>query len=117
MTDDDEKECPFCRIVKGEIPAKLVAESASCIAFRDAGPKAPTHVLVIPREHVASLNAMRAPAIVAEMTALAQRVARDEGIAEGGYRVVINTNAHGGQSVFHLHMHLLGGRQMKWPPG
>lgn len=109
--------CLFCRVVSGEVPAKVVAESDGCIAFRDIGPKAPTHVLVIPRQHVDSLNTLGDPAIVAEMTALAQRVARDEGIAEGGYRLVINTNAHGGQTVFHLHLHVLGGRQMKWPPG
>ena len=111
--------CLFCRIATGEIPAKLVAESESCIAFRDIGPQAPTHVLVIPRRHVESLNQLTSAdaTLVAEMTALAQRVARDEGIAEPGYRLVINTNAHGGQTVFHLHLHLLGGRQMQWPPG
>jgi len=110
-------ECLFCRVVGGEIPAKIVAESASCIAFRDIGPKAPTHVLVIPRKHVESLNQVDDPAIVAEMTALAQKVAKAEGIDGPGYRLVINTNAHGGQTVFHLHMHVLGGRPMKWPPG
>ena len=110
-------ECLFCQIVRGEIPATLVAENASCIAFRDVGPKAPTHVLVIPREHVESLNQVDDPAIVAEMIALAQKVAKAEGIDGPGYRLVINTNAHGGQTVFHLHMHLLGGRRMKWPPG
>jgi histidine triad (HIT) family protein len=110
-------ECLFCRIVRGEIPATLVAENASCIAFRDVGPKAPTHVLVIPRKHVESLNQVDDPAIVAEMIALAQKVAKAEGIDGTGYRLVINTNAHGGQTVFHLHMHLLGGRRMKWPPG
>src|ERR1039457_5977086 len=96
-------ECLFCRIVRGEIPATLVAENASCIAFRDVGPKAPTHVLVIPRKHVESLNTLDDPALVAEMTALAQQVAKAEGIDGPGYRLVINTNAHGGQTVFHLH--------------
>jgi histidine triad (HIT) family protein len=110
-------ECMFCRIANGGIPAKIVAESASCIAFRDIGPKAPTHVLVIPRRHVDSLNTLDDPALVAEMIALAQQVAKADGIDGPGYRLVINTNAHGGQTVFHLHLHVLGGRQMKWPPG
>jgi histidine triad (HIT) family protein len=110
-------ECLFCRIAAGEIPAKRVAESDSCIAFRDIGPQAPTHVLVIPRKHVESLNEVDDASVVAEMAALAKRVARDEGIAESGYRVVINTRELGGQSVMHLHLHLLGGRPMQWPPG
>jgi histidine triad (HIT) family protein len=107
----------FCRIAKGDIPAKIAAESASCIAFRDIGPKAPTHVLVIPRTHVESLNTVGDPALVADMIALAQQVAKADGIDGPGYRLVINTNAQGGQTVFHLHLHVLGGRQMKWPPG
>ncbi len=110
-------ECLFCRIVRGEIPAKLVAESETCIAFRDIGPRAPTHVLVIPRVHVASLNEVADVSIIADMTALAQRVAAADGIAEPGYRVVINTNVNGGQTVYHLHMHVMGGRHMGWPPG
>jgi histidine triad (HIT) family protein len=110
-------ECLFCRIVRGEIPAKLVAESDTCIAFRDIGPQAPTHVLVIPRAHLESLNRVKDAAIVADMTVLAQRVAAAEGIQESGYRVVINTNPDGGQTVYHLHMHVLGGRHMAWPPG
>jgi histidine triad (HIT) family protein len=110
-------ECMFCRIAKGDIPAKIAAESASCIAFRDIGPKAPTHVLVIPRKHVESLNTVGDPALVADMIALAQQVAKADGIDGPGYRLVINTNAQGGQTVFHLHLHVLGGRQMKWPPG
>jgi histidine triad (HIT) family protein len=113
MADD----CLFCRIVKGEVPAKIVATSERCIAFRDIGPKAPTHVLVIPRSHVASLAELTDMSVVADMMGLAAKVARDEGIADDGYRVVINTNAHGGQTVFHLHLHLLGGRPLAWPPG
>lgn len=109
--------CLFCRIVRGEILATRVAESETCLAFRDIGPQAPTHVLVIPKKHVGTLNDVADVSVVAEMTALAARVAHDEGIAERGYRVVINTNAQGGQTVFHLHLHLLGGRQMHWPPG
>lgn len=111
------ESCLFCRIARGEIPAKLVAESETCLAFRDVGPQAPTHVLVIPRAHVPSLNEVTDASVIAEMAMLARRVAKDEGIAERGYRVVINTNAHGGQTVFHLHLHLLGGRAMGWPPG
>lgn len=113
MTDT----CLFCRIAKGEIAAGRVAESDSCIAFRDIAPVAPTHVLVIPRVHVASLNDVGDSAIVSDMTMLAMRVAREAGVAETGYRLVINTNGDGGQTAFHLHMHVLGGRPMRWPPG
>lgn len=109
--------CLFCRIARGEIPAKIVAQSARCVAFRDIGPQAPTHVLVIPREHVASLNELADQTLLADMMALVAQVVLDEGIAEEGYRVVINTNAHGGQTVFHLHIHVLGGRHLHWPPG
>lgn len=111
------ESCLFCRIVRGEIPAKLVAETDECVAFRDIDPKAPTHVLVIPREHVASLNDVRDPTLVGRMALLAAEIARKEGIAERGYRTVINTNAEAGQTVFHIHLHLLGGRRLEWPPG
>ncbi len=109
--------CLFCRIVKGEIPAARVDESDACIAFRDIGPQAPTHVLVIPRRHVESLNQLDDDAVVAEMVSMARRVAKQEGIDGPGYRLVINTNANGGQTVLHLHLHVLGGRPMRWPPG
>ena len=109
--------CLFCRIVRGEIPAKLVAENEHCIAFRDINPQAPTHVLVVPREHVASLNEAKDAALVGRVALFAAEVARKEGIAEGGYRAVFNTNADAGQTVFHLHLHLLGGRHLGWPPG
>ena len=109
--------CLFCRIVRGEIPAKLVAENAHCVAFRDINPQAPTHVLIIPREHVASLNEAKDAAMIGELALMAAQIARSEGIADGGYRTVFNTNADAGQTVFHLHLHLLGGRTMKWPPG
>ena len=111
------ESCLFCRIAGGEIPAKLVAESDTCLAFRDIGPQAPVHMLVIPRAHVPSVNELTDASVIGEMTLLARRIATDEGIAEPGYRLVINTNAHGGQTVFHLHLHLLGGREMRWPPG
>ena len=113
MADD----CVFCRIARGEIPAKIVAESATCIAFRDLDPKAPVHALVIPREHFASLNEVKSPALLADVMQLAVAVARTDSIAESGYRVVFNTNSDGGQTVFHLHAHVLGGRHMAWPPG
>ena len=109
--------CIFCRIVRGEIPAKLVAETAECVAFRDINPQAPTHVLVIPREHVPSLAEATDPALVGRLALLAAEIARQEGIAEGGYRTVINTGADAGQTVFHIHLHLLGGRPLSWPPG
>jgi histidine triad (HIT) family protein len=111
------ENCLFCQIVSGRVPAKIVATNERCIAFRDIGPQAPTHVLVIPRAHIPSLNELADYTLVADMVALAAQVARAEGIAEPGYRLVINTNAHGGQTVFHLHAHVFGGRPMKWPPG
>jgi len=110
-------DCLFCRIVRKEIPANLVHESADCVAFRDIDPQAPVHILVIPREHAASLNDISDPAIVGRLAFVAAEIARREGIAESGYRTVINTNRDGGQTVSHLHLHLLGGRHMSWPPG
>ncbi len=109
--------CLFCRIIRGEIPAKIVAENAHCIAFRDINPQAPTHVVIVPREHVASLTEATDPAMIGELALLAAEIARREGIAARGYRTVFNTNADAGQTVFHLHLHLLGGRVMAWPPG
>lgn len=113
MSDD----CLFCRIVSGTIPAKLVAQSDDCVAFRDIDPKAPVHVLVIPRKHVPSLDALEDPMLLARIGTMATEVARAEGIASSGYRTVINTGPDAGQSVAHLHMHVLGGRRMNWPPG
>ena len=109
-------DCLFCRIVRGEIPAKLVAQNDDAIAFRDIDPRAPVHILVVPREHVASMTDAD-PATLAAVLALAADVARQEGVTESGYRVVINTGEHAGQTVHHLHAHLLGGRDMAWPPG
>lgn len=109
--------CLFCRIVRGEIPATLVASSDDAIAFRDIDPKAPVHVLVVPRQHLSSLNDANDSALVGRLVALATQVARTEGIADDGYRLVVNTNEHGGQTVNHLHVHVLGGRAMHWPPG
>jgi histidine triad (HIT) family protein len=110
-------DCLFCRIVKKEIPATIVSENDHCVAFRDINPQAPTHVLVIPRQHVASLNDAKDAALIGQMHLLAVKIARAEGLAERGYRVVTNTNADAGQTVFHIHLHLLGGRRFTWPPG
>jgi len=110
-------DCLFCRIVRKDIPAAIVAEDAHCIAFRDISAQAPVHVLVIPRAHISSLNDVVDHAVVAQMHALAAQVVKAEGIDQRGFRAVINTNEDGGQTVFHLHMHVLGGRRMSWPPG
>jgi histidine triad (HIT) family protein len=109
--------CLFCRIVRKEIPAKLVAEDAHCVAFRDINPQAPVHVLVIPREHVPSLDEASDAEMLGRLSLMAAEIARKEGVAAGGYRTVMNTNAGAGQTVFHVHLHLLGGRPMHWPPG
>jgi histidine triad (HIT) family protein len=109
--------CLFCRIVRKEIPAKLVAETEDCLAFRDINPQAPVHILVIPRQHVASLDEHPDATLLGKVLLLCASLAREEGIADGGYRTVFNTNGDGGQTVFHLHAHLLGGRRMAWPPG
>jgi len=109
--------CVFCKIAAGEIAATVVKRGDGMLAFRDLNPQAPTHVLVIPTDHLASLNDAKDPRLLGAMLAFAREVARAEGIAERGYRVVVNTNPDGGQTVFHLHLHLLGGRPMKWPPG
>lgn len=111
------ESCLFCQIVAGEVPAVRVAETDECIAFRDINPQAPVHVLVVPREHIVSLDSASDPATIGRMALLAARIARDEGVAESGYRTVINTNADAGQTVFHVHLHLLGGRRLGWPPG
>ena len=110
-------DCLFCRIVSGSVPATLVAENAHCLAVRDLHSQAPVHVLVIPREHVRSLNDVTSATLIGEVMLMAAAVATSEGLAESGYRVVLNTNEDGGQTVFHLHAHVLGGRAMHWPPG
>lgn len=112
-------DCLFCNISAGDVPAELVYESDEAIAFRDINPKAPTHVLIIPRQHVETINDLEPgdAALVGNLFLVAQRIAKDEGIAENGYRVVMNCNSDAGQTVFHLHLHLLGGRQLDWPPG
>ena len=111
--------CLFCRIVAGEIPSTLVAEDETVIAFRDIAPRSPTHVLVVPREHIPSAADLTDAdaSTVGRIFAMAADIARSEGIAEGGYRIVTNVGTWGGQSVDHLHFHLMGGRAFSWPPG
>jgi histidine triad (HIT) family protein len=111
-------ECLFCRIVAGEVPGDVVLETERTLAFRDIGPQAPTHVLVVPREHHADLAAVldADPSLAAEVMQAAVAVARQEGLG-GGYRLVANTGDDGGQTVPHLHVHVLGGRPLSWPPG
>ena len=112
-------DCLFCGIAAGDIPADRVRESARTIAFRDINPQAPVHVLVIPREHYPDLAALAGAGdgLLAEVAAQAHLIASAEGVAETGYRVVFNTGPDGGQTVSHAHAHVLGGRQMTWPPG
>ncbi|MGH7539614.1 MAG: histidine triad nucleotide-binding protein [Gemmatimonadota bacterium] len=112
-------DCVFCRIAEGSMDAERVAEGTEWLAFRDRDPRAPTHVLVVPREHVGSLNDLAAEEreLAGTLLLACRDVAGQEGLAESGYRVVANTNADGGQSVPHLHFHVLGGRPMRWPPG
>ena len=110
-------DCLFCRIVSREIPAKYVMENEHVVAFRDINPQAPVHVVVVPREHVASLNEADDAAMLGELSLAAAQIAKSEGIAESGYRTVVNTNRDAGQTVFHIHLHLIGGRGMAWPPG
>ena len=110
-------DCIFCKIAAGEIPAAVVKRTDRLVAFRDVSPQAPVHILVIPTEHLASLAEVTDARLLGEMLMLARDIARAEQIADDGYRVVLNTNRDGGQTVFHLHLHLLGGRRLTWPPG
>ena len=112
-------DCLFCKIAAGNIPAKLIYEDEKVIAFDDINPQAPQHKLVIPRKHIATLNEMSVEdnALLGHMTYTAANIAKTLDIAEQGYRLVMNCNRGAGQTVFHIHAHLLGGRQMTWPPG
>lgn len=112
-------DCLFCKIISGEIPAKLVYEDEKVIAFDDIYPRAPIHKLIIPRKHIATLNDLE-PAdleLAGSLMVTAQQLAKELAIAEQGYRVVMNCNAAAGQAVYHIHLHLLGGRDLSWPPG
>ena len=112
-------DCLFCKMVSGDITPDTVYENEDVLAFRDINPQAPVHVLVIPKQHVSTINDLDADnsALVGKMMMAAARIAQQEGFAEQGYRTVMNCNDHGGQTVFHIHLHLLGGRVMSWPPG
>lgn len=109
----------FNKIINREIPAKIVFEDDTCLAFRDINPQAPTHILLIPKKEIASLNDLTDAdaALMGHLMVVAPKIAKAEGIADRGYRVVINTNAQAGQTVPHVHLHILGGRAMHWPPG
>ena len=111
--------CLFCKIVDREIPASIVYEDDRLLAFTDINPQAPTHVLVIPKKHVPTLNDLQPEddRLVGELVRRAAAIAHERGISAGGYRTVFNTNLDAGQTVFHIHLHLLGGRSMQWPPG
>ncbi len=113
------EDCIFCKIAAGDIPADKVYEDETVVAFRDLNPQAPTHVLVIPRRHIATVNDLSVDdeAVVGRLFTVAREVAAQEGIADAGYRTVMNCNEAGGQAVYHIHLHLLGGRMMHWPPG
>lgn len=112
-------DCLFCKILAGDIPADVVHETANTLAFRDINPQAPTHVLIIPRRHIARINDIEDGdrEQVGGLFVAAKEIAAAEGLADDGYRVVMNCNEAAGQTVFHLHLHLLGGRQLGWPPG
>ena len=111
--------CLFCKLAKGEINIDIVYDDDEIIAFRDINPQAPHHILVIPRRHIATVNDARPEdtALIGKLTLTAQQVAKELDVANDGYRLVMNCNNHGGQTVFHIHLHLLAGRPMHWPPG
>ncbi|MDB4969994.1 MAG: histidine triad nucleotide-binding protein [Myxococcales bacterium] len=111
-------DCLFCKIADGKIPAKIIAQNDHALAFRDLNPQAPTHVLIIPRKHIATLNDLTDgdAELVGRLHLLARQVAADEQLNDG-WRTVFNVGAHAGQTVFHIHLHLLGGRTLGWPPG
>ena len=112
-------DCLFCKIIAGQIPASIVHSSERIVAFKDINPQAPTHVLVLPRRHIATLNDLTEEddALVGELVRTAGAIAKKNGHADAGYRAVFNCHADAGQTVFHIHLHLLGGRKMAWPPG
>lgn len=112
-------DCIFCKIASGEVPAKLVFESDTLVAFEDINPVAPVHVLIVPRQHIATTNELGDSdrELVGDMMLCAKEIAKEKGIAEKGYRAVLNCMSGAGQSVYHLHMHVIGGRVLQWPPG
>ncbi len=112
-------DCIFCKILKKEIPSKTVYEDELCMAFEDINPQTPVHILVIPKKHISTALDMSEAdrELIGHLVLVASRIAREKNIAESGYRIVLNTNRDAGQTVFHIHLHLLGGRVMSWPPG
>ena len=112
-------DCLFCKIIKGEIPAKIIYEDEKVLVFEDIKPQAPVHTLVIPKKHISTLLEITGEdnELIGYLFQVANRIARDKGIADRGFRLVINCNREAGQTVFHVHLHLLGGRTMSWPPG
>ncbi len=112
-------DCLFCKIINGSIPSKIIFEDDQVVAFDDIRPQAPFHKLIIPKQHIASLNDLddESSPLIARMILTAKQLAKDLGFADQGYRLVFNCNTHGGQEVYHIHLHLFGGRQMHWPPG
>lgn len=112
-------DCIFCKIASGELPARVIYEDDRAVAFEDIAPQAPVHTLVIPKRHISTLLDMADgdKELVGHLFRVARDLAREKGVDEGGFRLVLNTNADAGQTVFHLHLHLLGGRRMSWPPG
>ncbi len=110
-------DCLFCKMVAGNIKPDTVYEDEHVLAFRDINPQAPVHILIIPKKHVATLNDLDDTHLAGHMMQTAAKIAGQEGVAEDGYRTVFNCNSHGGQEVYHIHLHLLAGRQMVWPPG
>jgi len=112
-------ECIFCRIISGDIPSTNVYRDEQVTAFRDTAPAAPTHILIVPNKHINSVNVLRAgdEQLIGHLITTAGKIAMQEGIAEGGYRLIINTNKDAGQTVFHIHLHLLGGSPLKYPMG
>jgi len=112
-------DCLFCKIIAGEIPSEVVYEDEQVTAFRDINPVAPTHILIIPNKHIASINELTPgdESLVGHLFAAAKDLAKQEGIAESGYRLIINVGPHGGQEIYHLHLHLIGGQKMRYPMG
>ncbi|MDF1827222.1 MAG: histidine triad nucleotide-binding protein [Legionellaceae bacterium] len=112
-------DCLFCRVANGELATEIIYENDTVLAFRDINPQAPTHVLVIPKKHIDSINHATADdtKLLGSMVLAGKHVAAQEGLHDNGYRLVFNINNHGGQTVYHIHLHVLGGRQMTWPPG
>jgi histidine triad (HIT) family protein len=112
-------DCLFCRLIKREIPTSIIFEDPEVFAFNDIKPQAPSHLLVIPKKHIATINDVDTTdeLLMGKMILTAKKLAKDHGFCEKGYRLIFNVNEHGGQEIFHIHLHILGGRPMHWPPG